>query len=442
MGLRLNRIPRARQPQEHVGPNPDWLSRRLSYLWGWPNGSSNWRLLNLVDGTSADLLDPNNDFAVAVTPFGQAGRNRATSNAGNCIYTASSGVLSGAQELTLLAWFVFGSADDNAQWMNFRTDLQHTLDVFAKTSTSVTWGADWAGAWNGASQQTLSGLVDGDFVCIGASINQSGARFFANGRYSGTKSGSGFTTSSSSVAVARATRASQLGAAAFRAALSDADMQALTGNPWQLFEDEALPVTRAAAGATLTIADATHGHTADAPALTQVHQLATADATHAQTVDALNLSQVHALVAQDAAHGHQTDTLTLSQVHLIAVADALHAHAADHLNLSGVATLAISDAIHAHGTDAVTLGAGATLAIADALHTHAADALALGQVHVMVVSDAIHAQLVSAVALSLPGAVLVGERCLVIPTETRALIVLAESRALAIAAEIRVLTIH
>jgi hypothetical protein len=228
----------------------------MSYLWGWPNGSSNMRLLNLVDGTSAASQDGNNDFETVPTRGGLAGRNRAGTGAGALHYLATTPVLNGLQEFSMLAWFIFGASDDNAQWLNFRTDNQHTLDVFSKTSTSITWGADWTGAWNGASQQTLSGLVDGDLVCIGVSINQSGARFFANGFFSGTKSGSGFTTSSSSVSITRHTRARHLGAAMFRAALSDAELQTLTNNPWQLFEDELLyiPVAGPPAGVILSAA--------------------------------------------------------------------------------------------------------------------------------------------------------------------------------------------
>jgi hypothetical protein len=242
MSFRLTRLPRTVQPQEYAAPNPDWLARRMSYLWGMPNGSSILRIQNLVDGRYADAQDSNNDLAPVTTRFGIAGRNRGLTAPNACNYLTTTTALTGAQELTLLAWFVFGSSDDNVQWLNFRTDNQHTLDVFSKTTTSITWGADWAGAWNGASQQTLSGLVDGDFVCIGASINQAGARFFANGRFSGTKSGSGFTTSSSSVSVTRQTRASQLGGAVLRSALSDAEMQAITANPWQLFDDEIILV--------------------------------------------------------------------------------------------------------------------------------------------------------------------------------------------------------
>lgn len=192
----------------------------------------------------------------------------------------------------------------------------------------------------------------------------------------------------------------------------------------------------------LAVDEATHAHPVDSPVLHQAHQLTVSDTLHGHAVDTLDLTQVHQLVVQDATHAHPTDAIALTQQHLIAVEDCLHQHALDHLNLSGVVSLAIQDILHGHAADGLVLGGSSTLQISDVLHAHAADAVALGQVHVLVVSDAIHAQLVDAVALSLPGAVLAGERALVIPTETRALVVVAETRALAIAAEVRALTIH
>lgn len=262
----------------------------------------------------------------------------------------------------------------------------------------------------------------------------------------------------------------------------------LSGNPWQMLRPRERVVSYSLGGGapTLTINDITHAHLVDAIALSQVHQLAAQEATHGQSVDAialtqthqlavdeathahpvdspvvdqahqltvsdtlhghavdtLDITQVHQLVVQDATHAHPTDAIALTQQHLIAVANCLHQHALDHLSLSGVVTLAIQDILHGHAADGLVLGGSSTLQISDVLHAHAADAVALGQVHVLVVSDAVHAQLVDAVALSLPGAVLAGERALVIPTETRALVVVAETRALAIAAEVRALTIH
>jgi hypothetical protein len=216
---------------------PEWLNKRPRWVWSYGKGAWPSFLLNLVDGTRAISQDTNNEFGPAGTKHGLTGKNTATTNANALNYLATTSVLSGLTELTLIAWFVFDGGDTSAQWMNFRTDNQHTLDVFSQTSTSVTWGADWAGAWNGASQQTTSGLNTGDLVCIAASINQSGARFWVNGVFSGTKSGSGFTTSSSSVQIAASTRAKQFGAAGFAQAFSDGDLQRITKNPWNLFVD-------------------------------------------------------------------------------------------------------------------------------------------------------------------------------------------------------------
>jgi len=247
--MRLIRSPRLELPQEHVRPNPEWLARGMTYLWGAANGTRpgavsavQGQLLNLVDGTYAVATDQNNQFELVTCRRGIAGRNTEVSSFSALAYNHTTQALVGAQELTLFAWFEFRATDPSSQWMNFRQDNQHTLDIFSKTSNSITWGADWAGAWNGATQQTTSGLVDGDFVCIGASINPSGARFFVNGRYSGAKIGSGFTVSGNAVQVARATRARQYGAAAFRKALSDAEMALLTGVPSLLFDDEIILV--------------------------------------------------------------------------------------------------------------------------------------------------------------------------------------------------------
>ena len=141
----------------------------------------------------------------------------------------------GLQQLTILSWFVFlGAPVTTGQTLRFRLDNQMTLDVFGRTANSITWGSDWAGAWNGSSQQTLGNLTDGQMVCIGASIRQNGARFFANGVFSGTKAGSGFTitTTASQVRIMRAQNHPDLGLAAFGRALSDEEMIEATRNPW------------------------------------------------------------------------------------------------------------------------------------------------------------------------------------------------------------------
>lgn len=67
-------------------------------------------------------------------------------------------------------------------------------------------------------------------------------------------------------------------------------------------------------GTDLTVADATHVHTADSPAITQVHQLAVADATHVHTADVVTLNTATNLVVADATHAHIADSPDLAQV--------------------------------------------------------------------------------------------------------------------------------
>lgn len=79
---------------------------------------------------------------------------------------------------------------------------------------------------------------------------------------------------------------------------------------------------------TLTVADATHAHAADAPVLTSEETLTVAAALHGHAVDSLALGIGLELELSGAAHGHTADGLDLSAAALLAVADALHAHTA------------------------------------------------------------------------------------------------------------------
>ena len=115
----------------------------------------------------------------------------------------------------------------------------------------------------------------------------------------------------------------------------------------------------AASSVTLSIADATHAHSAEAVVL---------GVTGATT-----------LTVADAAHAHTVDGITLSAQSVLAIQDALHAHAADGITLdaSGAAVLLLADALHAHAADGVALTVDAWLVVADAVHTHAADSVVL-----------------------------------------------------------------
>jgi hypothetical protein len=190
---------------------------------------------NLVNGVIAPNFDANNYQSFSVSKHGIFGSIVQTNNS-TSITTGPLGLLHGLQNFTLVRSFIFQSGRTSSQDVGFRVDLQHTIDVFSQTTSSVNWGSDWAGAWNGASQQTLSGLTDGDLVTIVSSIRSNGgARFFHQGRFSGAKSGSAFTvsTASSSGRIYNGTL-SQLQNAAFATALTDEECIMISANPWCL----------------------------------------------------------------------------------------------------------------------------------------------------------------------------------------------------------------
>ena len=250
MAFITRKITRTSQPQELVGI--DWSAagaQKLTWLSGTvphgavfgavaSNGAAKTYLANLVDGSRANVYDTNNGFVSVATPHGMAGENKTGNTPNGLNYISGNGLLHGATELTLLVWFVFDAGNTSSQWLNFRSDGQHTLDVFSQTSSSITFGSDWLSAWNGASRKTLSGLVSGDLVCIGASITQTGAVLSANGRILGTKSGGVFTisTAAKTTFIASRTQAKYLGSAAFVTSMPDATLASYTANPWQIFE--------------------------------------------------------------------------------------------------------------------------------------------------------------------------------------------------------------
>lgn len=148
-------------------------------------------------------------------------------------------------------------------------------------------------------------------------------------------------------------------------------------------------------GVSLAIDDATHGHAADAITLTTASTLAVADALHAHAADqvTLTLAGSELLTIADATHAHTADAPVLSVDSLLAVDDAMHAHSADNvvLGVTGVADLIIADATHAHSVDGLVLTSESLLAIQDALHAHAADALTLDSAPTLLIADALHA---------------------------------------------------
>lgn len=175
----------------------------------------------------------------------------------------------------------------------------------------------------------------------------------------------------------------------------------------------------------LAVFNADHGHTVEAPALTQTHVLTVADATHAEPVDALTLTQVHELavaaadhaqvvedltlsaegdiVAAAAVHTHTVDNVTLTQVHELAVNDVSHAQTVDAVTLAASSDLVVADVAHAQTVEAPAVTASSSLVVANVAHSQTVDGLTLTQLHQVVVADVLHAQLVDVVAFERPG---------------------------------------
>ena len=158
-------------------------------------------------------------------------------------------------------------------------------------------------------------------------------------------------------------------------------------------------VSDSAAGVTLSIADATHAHTAATPTLTQAHVLTVADSEHAHTADNVVLSIPGALVVQDSTHAHTAHAVTLTQAHVLVVSNAAHTHTADAIALSQSHMLVISESSHSHAADNVTLEIGDTLGIQDTRHAQTADSLVLAQAHVLSIASATHAHLTDSLSL-------------------------------------------
>lgn len=152
---------------------------------------------------------------------------------------------------------------------------------------------------------------------------------------------------------------------------------------------------------TLTVADASHSQTVDAPTLTQAHVLALADTLHSQTVDAPTLTLAATLVLNDATHAQTADgALSLTQAYLLAPADTAHSQTADAPTVSTGLNLALADALHSQSVEAPTLTQAHVLALADALHSQTVETLSMGQGFTLIMGDGLHSQTADAPILT------------------------------------------
>lgn len=197
------------------------------------------QILNIANPKqAATAADGNNIYLRGPTPAGLGLKGAWLSSPGAMAYNISSTMLSGLTQFSLSSWFYKRpvTTSEYAELKTFRFDFQHCLDVYTSTPTQLRWGSDWNNNWNGSNQQTLD-IAQG-FVIIGSSIASGvGARYHHQGRFSGTKSGGSFTTSSSVFAVVRhITDHEFIGNAAWRRALEDAEMVEFQRNPYALLK--------------------------------------------------------------------------------------------------------------------------------------------------------------------------------------------------------------
>ena len=330
-----------------------------------------------------------------------------------------------ATELATVS-FVGGARRLTLYWLTGSGTGTIDISFGAQTQTACGWSADEG---TGVSTATPSG---GDIVSNSGGSATSGSADLTSvtagnhvyavlGLNTNTTvdPGTGFTEIGTETAVT--TLPAVTIASEYRDNSDDATADFTFGSAqWAVIAVEAAP---AASGTTLVVQDATHAHTADSVALTQVHALTVADSTHGHSTDAVTLTQTHVLAVADSSHAHTADSPALTQAHTLVVADALHAHEAENVVLSTALVLTVQDGLHGHTADGLTLtqvhvltvqdGAhphtadnvsltqAHALAVADALHAHSADSVAIGQSHVLVVADALHAHTADLVVLSL-----------------------------------------
>lgn len=160
---------------------------------------------------------------------------------------------------------------------------------------------------------------------------------------------------------------------------------------------------------TLVVADAVHGHTADAVVITQQHTLVVADALHSHTVDNITIVQQHTLVTNDAIHSLTSDTPWIIYNTPLVVDDTLHGHTVDNITITQQHTIVVDNASHSLTLDAVNITQQHNIVVSDTTHSLTMDGnLALNQFLLMNKPDDSYHGLVS------DNAVLSGNQILVV----------------------------
>jgi hypothetical protein len=155
---------------------------------------------------------------------------------------------------------------------------------------------------------------------------------------------------------------------------------------------------QAAVDTALTVQDASHTHSAEAPTLSfQIfYTLVTQDALHSHTAEApvLSYTNRYALVAQDGLHAHVSEApiLAVTTFTPLTVADASHAHTAENavLAITTFNPLVVQDGIHAHSAENVSITSKLSVVAQDSTHSVSSESPELTSDRLLAVQAATH----------------------------------------------------
>lgn len=189
--------------------------------------------------------------------------------------------------------------------------------------------------------------------------------------------------------------------------------------------------------------DATHGHTAGSPTVTQVHVVEPADAAHAHTASSPALTQTHSISPAAASHGHTATSPTLTQVHVITPDGTVHAHTASEPTLTSGLVVEPDDAAHLHSAGSPAVTQVHVINPDGTSHTLTSGSPTVAQVHQVAPASTSHGHTATSptVTQTEPAEATPASRTLAVEADDRTLTIAAEDRTLTIPAETRRLTI-
>lgn len=262
-------------------------------------------------------------------------------------YTATAPAASGTVTMT------FSGAQHNCSWFVIEiAGADTTTPVIQTVSNQV-------GNTNPITATFGSAMTSGSAVLACASLNTTTFSWNA---------GTGYTEFGTEQAVAGPTQSTAI----FYDLTSTTSVSASASGGTASRLIMALEIAEADAAVSVTPNDATHVHSAESPAITQVHVVAPADGAHAHGAESPTIVYT-VVVPNDGTHAHAAESPAITQVHVVAPADATHGHTAESPAVSVPASVSPNDASHAHSAESPLITAVHEVEPDDSTHAHTAD---------------------------------------------------------------------